>query len=143
MRSQAQCPCGIMLVWSASFSLISNVSIKMGFKSPAFFNRNQLWILVQILFILIKIAPFIATAEEPPAANNDRFAEAKAKLLKMIQKGRKTILFLNIFMRFQFYISLLVFIYIFSADNYQKSIINLTKTALFLHNHNYDYPKIS
>lgn len=116
MRFQAQCPCGIMLVWSASFSLISNVSIKMGFKSPAFFNRNRFWIFVQILFILIKIAPFVTTAEEPPAANNDRIAEAKAKLLKMIQKGRKTNLFLNIFMRFQFYICLVAFIYIFLTD---------------------------
>lgn len=63
------------------------LSIKMGSKNPSkhFSKKNHL-ILLQILCVFIGLLPVIAK-EEPTISHDDRIAEAKAQLLKMIQKG--------------------------------------------------------
>lgn len=53
-----------------------------------FYWSNRL-MLLQIVCVLISFLPFIVTIESNPTINHgDRIAEAKANLLKMIQKRK-------------------------------------------------------
>lgn len=114
----------------------------MGLKGPIFFifNRNQWWFLLQFLCIVFGFLPFIVSDESFELNHDDRIAEAKAKILKIIQKGNSLQFFFRkdlkkISFHLQFTCGICT----------TKKVVSfiLIKAILFLHNHNCVFQEIS
>lgn len=68
-------------------------------KRKCLFSRPNQLILLQILCTFIGLLPFIVAEQSNKTVNHDdRIAEAKANLVKMIQKGKKYPQFVHLFL---------------------------------------------